>query len=242
MNQLSIMTWLGSLALHVLVALPLFVSFSLGSPNRVYDQGTGDDAFKLEQGITIDAVSFGDAAERVEIAEVAPIIANPTPPTPVEEVKPIEPELKDVVTATESPTETVAAREEPAPVEPPKPQEVAVLDQAAQEELFTEKSAGEAQEGGKATALTAYVGKMHGALQRVKAPMPNGAVGQVTLGFTLSPEGKVLASDIIQSSGVPAVDKAALAWLERAVFPPLPEILGGGQRFNVPLTFKRKTG
>jgi periplasmic protein TonB len=242
MNQLSVMTWLGSLVLHALVALPLFVSIQVGSPNRVYDEGAGNDAFKLEQGITIDVVSFGDAAERIEIAEVAPMIANPTPPPPVEEVKPLEPELKDVITATDSKTETVAAKEEPPPVEVVKPQEVAVVDQAAQVEMYAEKSAGQAQDGGKATALTAYVGKIHGALQRVKVPVANGAVGQVTLGFTLSPQGKVLASDIIQSSGVPSIDKAALAWLERAVFPPLPDVLGSGQRFNVPLTFKRKTG
>lgn len=242
MNQLSAVTWLGSLALHVLVALPLVVSFSFGSPSRIYDEGSGDDAFKLEQGITIDAVSFGDAAERIEIAEVAPMIANPTPPPPVEEVKPVEPELKEVITATQSTSDVMAAREELPPVEVIKPQEVAVADQAAQDAQLAEKSAGEAQDGGKATALTAYVGKIHGALQRVKAPVANGAVGQVTLGFTLSPEGKVMASDIIQSSGVPAIDKAALAWLERAVFPPLPDILGSGQRFNVPLTFKRKTG
>ncbi|MEQ1696782.1 MAG: TonB family protein [Hyphomicrobiaceae bacterium] len=239
MNRLSATTWIASLGLHGLLLLPL-VSFAASGPREIYDEGTGNDAFRLEQGIAIDMISFGDAAERIEIAEVAPIIANPTPP-PVVEAKIIEPELKDVITATQSPTETVTASEEPPPLEQPKPQEVAVIEQAAQVAVLAEKSAGQAQHGGKATALTAYVGKIHGALQRSKASVVNGGVGQVTLAFTLNANGKLIDREVIKSSGVASLDKAALDWLERADFPPLPGLLGSGQRFNVPLTFKRKS-
>lgn len=239
MNRLTATTWIASLGLHGLLLLPL-VSFAASGSREIYDEGTGNDAFRLEQGISIDVISFGDAAERIEIAEVAPIIANPTPP-PVVEAKTVEPELKDVITATQSPTETVTASEEPPPLEQPKPQEVAVIEQAAQVAVLTEKSAGLAQDGGKATALSAYVGKIHGALQRSKASTANGGVGQVTLGFTLNANGKLIDREVITSSGIAALDKAAVEWLERADFPPLPGLLGSGQRFNVPLTFKRKS-
>jgi TonB family protein len=241
MNRLATTTWIGSFALHALVVMPLVMTNGWIAPSQVFDDGAGSDAFKLEQGISIESISFGDAAERIEIAEVAPMVANPTPPTVVE-TKPVEPELKDVVSARESPTETIKASDEPPPVEVAKPQEVALADQAAQVEMYAEKSAGAAQEGAKASALSAYVGKIHGALQKAKSAKVGSGVGQVTLGFTLSSQGKVLASDVIASSGVPALDRAALEWLSRASFPPLPDVLGGGQRFNVPLTFKRKTG
>ena len=108
--------------------------------------------------------------------------------------------------------------------------------------MIAEKSAGQAQDGGKATALTAYVGKIHGALQKAKASVANGGTGQVTLGFTLDSNGKIIERQVIKSSGVAALDKAAVEWLDRADFPPLPGLLGTGQRFNVPLTFKRKSG
>jgi periplasmic protein TonB len=90
--------------------------------------------------------------------------------------------------------------------------------------------------------LSAYVGKIHGALQRAKVSAAGGGVGQVTLGFTIDARGKVIDLEVIKSSGVAKLDEAALSWLERADFPPLPGVLGTGQRFNVPLTFKRKSG
>jgi protein TonB len=237
-GRLGLQTWTLSLALHALALLPLTGFASSGAPTT-YDEGTGADAFRLEQGMTIEAVSFGDAAERVEIAEVAPMVAQPTPP-PVIETKPVEPDLKAVITATQSPTETAAVVELPPP-DVVKPQEVAERDQTAQVAILTEKSAGAAQDGGKAEALSAYVGKIHGALQRAKVSAASGGVGQVTLGFTLDAGGRVIDKEVIKSSGVASLDRAAVEWLERAAFPPLPGVLGSGQRFNVPLTFKRKS-
>lgn len=240
MNRLSAATWIASLGLHGLMLLPL-VGLAGTTSNEIYDQGTGTDAFRMDQGMTIDMVSFGDAAERIEIAEVAPMVANPTPP-PVVETKPEEPELKEVITATQSPTEVVTATEElPPPIEQPPPLEVATVTQQAQVAMVAEKSAGLAQEGGKATALSAYVGKIHGALQRAKSSTINGGIGQVTLGFTLDANGKIIDREVIKSSGIAALDKAAVDWLDRAAFPPLPGLLGTAQRFNVPLTFKRKS-
>jgi periplasmic protein TonB len=176
----------------------------------------------------------------VQIAEVVPAQANPTPP-PVE-MKPPEPERAEVITASQSPVETAKVSEEPPPPEPVKPQEVAMIEQAAQVEIYTQKSAGAAQDGGMASALNAYVGQIHGALQKAKVARGITGAGQVMLGFTLDKSGKVLDREVIQSSGVPRLDQAALDWLDRADFPPLPTIINGGQRFNVPLTFRRKSG
>lgn len=236
-NQLPLPAWIASVLLHSLVLLPL-INFAGSGVREVYDEGAGQDQYRLEQGMTIEAVSFGDAAERVDVAEVAPMVANPIP---VVEAKPVEPELKNVVASTESPTE-VASLEQLPPPETVKPDEIAAKDQAAQTAMYAEKSAGAAQDGGKATALSAYVGKIFGALQHAKSAAAKGAVGQVVLGFTLDASGKIVNSEIIKSSGIAALDKAAVEMLERAEFPPLPGILGSDQRFNVPLTFKRKSG
>ncbi len=235
---LGLSTWTLSLALHGLVLLPL-VSFGSSGAQTVYDEGAGNDAFRLEQGMTIEAVSFGDAVERVEIAEVAPMIAQALPP-PLLDAKPVEPDLTKVITAINSPVETAAVIETPPP-DMVRPNEVAERDAAAQVAILTEKSAGQAQDGGKAEALSAYVGKIHGALQRAKVSAASGGVGQVTLGFTLDAGGRVIDKQVIKSSGVASLDRAAVEWLERAEFPPLPGVLGTGQRFNVPLTFKRKS-
>lgn len=242
MNALTATSWIASLALHALLVVPFVVGvfFFEIDARKIYDEGIGNDEFRLEQGLTIEAVSFGDAAERIEIAEVAPMMANPTPP-PIVETKPVEPEAQTVITATQSPTQTETAIEELPPQIEPKPEQVAVQEQAAQVAVLTEKSAGAAMDGGRATALTAYVGKIHGALQRVKGQTAFDGIGQVTLGFTLDANGKVQDREVIKSSGTAALDRAAMEWLARADFPPLPDLLGTGQRFNVPLTFKRKS-
>lgn len=241
MNRLSATTWFASVALHALVLVP-FVSFATLGRHEIYDEGTGNDSFRTEQGLTVEMVSMGDAAERIEIAEVTPQVVAPTPP-PVAETKPEEPELRNVITATEAPNEVATVTEEPKPpAEQAQPVQVAAIPVQEQEAVVLEKSAGKAEQGGKASALSAYVGKIHGALQKAKAPAGGGSFGRVTLGFTLDRTGKILDHEVLESSGTPSLDRAALEWLERAAFPPLPELLGQNQRFNVPLTFKRKSG
>ncbi|NJM54916.1 MAG: hypothetical protein HC841_02425 [Verrucomicrobiae bacterium] len=142
MSRLLPATIVVSVAAHLAVFAPAILAFDPTKPDAtVYDEGTGSDSFKVEQGIAIEGVSYGEAAERVEVAEVAPQVAAPTPPPLVE--PPVEPELSNVITATESPVEVAKVAEEPPP--PPKevvPVEVATIDQAAQVELFAEKSSG----------------------------------------------------------------------------------------------------
>ncbi|NJM54915.1 MAG: energy transducer TonB [Verrucomicrobiae bacterium] len=63
--------------------------------------------------------------------------------------------------------------------------------------------------------------------------------GTVTLEFELDRTGKLMSRQIIRSSGDASLDKQALDMIDRAVFPPLPDALGGREMFTVPLEFKR---
>ncbi len=230
--------WIASLVLHASLLLPL-VGFAVASAPEVYDEGAGQDGFKVDKGLAVEMVSLGNDVEQVVAPESALMAATPTPVT---EPKP-EAEPLAVIAATQSETVLAPVMEAPPPQEALKPQEMATHDQAAQTAVITEKSAGEAREGGKVTAvLNAYVGKIRGALQRVKASYTDAATaaGRVTLGVTVDINGKVVNRAVIKSSGIAALDKAAVDWLERASFPPLPDQLGPQLRLDVPLNFGRK--
>ena len=69
MNNLTVSPWIASVFLHALVLAPL-VSFAGSGTRDVYDDGAAQDAFRLEQGLSIEMVSIGDSAEQVQIAEV----------------------------------------------------------------------------------------------------------------------------------------------------------------------------
>lgn len=230
--------WALSIALHAGVAAPLFYQPPV-QPGDVYQDGAGQDAFKIVQGLTVDVMSIGDAAERVELAEVAPLVANATPP--VIETKPVDPDLKAVITAKDSPVETATVAEEAPPLEQPRPIEVAAVDQAAQVEVVTQKSAGRAEDGGKATALTAYAGKINEALQKVKLPRRMPGSGSVIVGISLDQAGRVKSRAVVKSSGIAAVDRFAVEMVDKASFPPPPSSLAGDEFFNVPFSFSTKS-
>ena len=240
MNQLSAKTWIASLALHGLVLLPL-VSLAATHPRDVYDDGSGSDAFNVKQGLAIDMVSIGDSIEQARQEEVAPMLASPTPP-PVVETKPAEQDLKDVITAKENLLQSLAIFEETKPKEPTKPEEVAVRDQQAQEFREAHSTAGMGQNAGQAAELSAYIGKIHKALIKAKVPSAKSNVGKVTVSFKIDSHGRIVERQVFRSSGVAAHDKAAVEWIERADFPPLPGLLGASYQFNVPLSFERERG
>lgn len=235
MSRLTFATFVLSLAAHGAVFLPVAWVLERGVNAAVYDEGEGSDAFKLEQGISIEGISQGEAAERVEVAESAPAVAA-TAPAP--EVKPLETEPQSLITASESPVEVATTVEEPPPPEPVKPQEVAAADQPAQVEMFAEKSAGKAQEGGKSKAREQYAGQLNKSLRKVRIGQFK-AFGTVTLQFELDRGGKLLSRQVLQSSGNPGLDKQAIEWIDRAEFPPLPDALGNRELFTVPLQFQK---
>lgn len=220
MSRLIFSSWLVSAILHSLVVLP-FVVVAGGGTNVIYDEGTGDDTFKTAQGLSVDMVSFGDAAEKYQVIAAAP---------PFVETKLIEPNVDRVITAAASPIETAMVTEEPPPPEPPKPVVV--------QQIETEKSAGVAKAGGKATEETAYLGKVYGALQKVmKLDRYVKGSGQVVMGFWVDQSGRVKSREVLKSSGVAALDKAAAEMFDKANFPPLPNGLGTSEYFKIPLTF-----
>lgn len=241
MSRLLASTFAVSLAAHLAafapVLLTLVLSLYTGATPAVYDEGTGTDSFRIEQGILIEGVSQGDAAERVEVAEVAPLVAAEAP-KPIVEQKPDDLILKDVIQATESPAEVVKAAEEPPPPEPVKPVEVAAVEQAAQQELFSERSAAKAQDGSRVEARNKYAGSLNKALGRVRIGRFS-SFGRVVIQFELDRSGKLISRQVLQSSGDPALDNRALDWMDRAEFPPLPEALNSRELFTVPLEFKR---
>jgi periplasmic protein TonB len=116
-----------------------------------------------------------------------------------------------------------------------RPPEVATHDQVEQVEVHVDQSASAAQNGGKSTLLSGYVGKIHGALQQVKLTRRIKGAGQVVVGFTVDPTGRLKSHSVIKSSGVASVDKAALEMVERASFPPPPEALD--ELYEVPFAF-----
>lgn len=237
MSRLTLATFLVSLAAHGAVFVPVMSLIQRPGPSAIYDDGESSDALRLEQGIVIEGISQGEAAERIEVAEVAPIISAPPP---VLENKPVEPDLQGLIVATESPVEVAKTTEEPVPLppEPVKPMVVAAIEQAAQVEMFAEKSAGKAQDGGKTKAREKYAGDLNKALRKVRIGVFQ-AFGTVTLQFELDRTGKLLSRQVVESSGNSALDQKALDWLDRADFPPLPEALGSRELFTVPLKFQK---
>jgi protein TonB len=242
-----------SLALHGVVGAVLVWRPDLVSSAR-YDDGSGTGMVTRERGITVEGLSFGDAAERIEVAEVAPSVAAAAAPPEV--VPSLEEPLAGLITATESPTEVAATVEDPPPLPPPdpvRPTEVAVeeppptpltppqtaaVDQAAQVEMFAERDAGQAQDAGRAEEKQRYAGQLNRALGRVRVGRFAGA-GEVVIQFELDRAGKVVARSVLSSSGNPALDRLAVDWLDRARFPPLPSGLGERELFTIPMRFER---
>ena len=68
MNRLFLTMLILSGVLHGGTGGLMLYSGITTAARQVYDDGEGQDQFKLEQGLTIEAISVGDAAEAVEIA------------------------------------------------------------------------------------------------------------------------------------------------------------------------------
>jgi periplasmic protein TonB len=171
----------------------------------------------------------------IETIDIAPIAAADMP----EPVKEIEPELTDVVTATESKHEEQVVPEDPKPIEEEKPMEMSVKEQAPQVATLIEQSSGAAQEGGDTTERRAYLGQISKTIQRSKVNPRSTLSGTVLIKFTVGPKGELLSRIVQQSSGSKILDDAAMAALDRAApFPPLPqEIARAPLEVQVPFRF-----
>lgn len=217
-NRLTVTTWAASAALHAVVVLPFALAAippAIHDVNEIYDAGSGQDAFK---------VSIEPVIEQVELQPVTP---------PVPDVKPVDPDLKTVITAKDSPVEMEKVAEQPPPPTPPPPVVAATEPQEAPSVAYE----GGKQTVNKATVLSAYVNSIHTALRGVKLGRHVRGSGQVVVGFRIGGDGKARSPEVLKSSGSAAIDQAAVDMLAKATFPPPPEGLGSEEYYKVPFAF-----
>jgi len=233
MPALRPVTWLASLTLHGALLLAVI---GIGSGGAAFDAGSGSDLFVVEQGIAVEGVAkFGEAEERIETVDVPPVQPVEQP----KEVKEIEPELNNVVTATEAEHEAQVVKEDPKPVEDKPIVPVPVQEQAPQVATLLEQSSGQAKEGGDTTQRRAYLGTLSKSIERAKVNPRSRLAGTVMVRFTVGPDGNLISRMIEKSSGSQVLDDAAVAALDRAApFPPMPQNVAQGPiEVSVPFEF-----
>jgi protein TonB len=199
------------------------VAFFLATPGGAsLDSGTGEDTFVIEQGIAIEGLSrVGEAEISIEAVEAPPQVLQSTPP--VEEVKPVEEDVQHVIGSDAGPEQEKIAREpEPEKIEEPKPEQVATVQQT-ELAVDEQKASGKKQEGGDATAMSAYRGKLFTHISGKKLNPRSRESGVAVVRFTVGPGGELVSREIATSSGSKMLDDAAIASIDRAApFPPMP--------------------
>lgn len=221
-----------SLAAHAALGLAFITSEPATS---AFDVGAGDDAFSTELTVSIEgSTMLGGTEEIVEAVDIAPVQEQVV----TEPVETKEPELKDIVTAAEAPTEAPVEVEKEKPVEEEKPVEVPMAE-VAPSVAVEQQNVGAKLTGGDVTARRAYMGEIAKKLQKNKVNPRSKLSGTVMLRFTVDTKGEILNRTVMQSSGSKVLDDAALASLERAApFPPLPGTVGGEPlEMQVPFRF-----
>ena len=89
--------------------------------------------------------------------------------------------------------------------------------------------------------MAQWGGRVRASVERNKRyPRGTRAEGRVTLRITLSHTGKLQGASVVRSSGHAALDRAALAAVQRTRFPAAPKGMpAGSHRFNLPVAFSR---
>ena len=250
---LRAVTWLFSVALHGALVGVLLIS----PGGAALDEGSGEDTFVVEQGIALDGFARMGEAE-VDIAAVEappPVLAAAAP---IEEVKPpppaedvphvigseFGPEQEDVVLAPEpeelreTPDEVVEQTEPDEIKEIQEIEQVAVIEQTEMS-IEEQRATGAKQEGGRATAISAYRGRLYSHISRKKVSPRSQRVGTVIVRFTVGRQGELISSEVTKSSGHQILDDAAIASITRAApFPPMPsEANDGPLVVSIPFKF-----
>ena len=102
-----------------------------------------------------------------------------------------------------------------------------------------EHTAGRARNA-RATYLTAVASRIQEAKRYPETARRDGTTGTARVAFVLSGEGRVLSARVVDSAGSAALDREALATVERAMpYPRIPEELGLSEfRLTVPIAFR----
>lgn len=234
--MLRMITFAASLAVHALLAYVSLTSELLSDNAMAFEQGTGNDAFVIEQGIGIEGfMQEGEAVETVEANETPTQMSEARPQ--IDEIKPVEQaqetppdeQLKDteIVTSKDGPqAEALPVEEEkPKEIEQQQPPQMATLEQLEEQQVVEEqKSAGQKQEGGDAGVRRAYLGRISKKLQSTKVNPHSRATGTVIVRFEVAPSGALLSREVVASSGSQLLDNAALAAVDKAApFPAFPD-------------------
>jgi protein TonB len=245
-----------SMGLHALVILQIF-----GSGNALGGDGDGGhEDFTAVATVSLEP-EFLSGTDRAEQSQQDPSIggeqnsagekATPNKEEPKKSTeKQQETERKPEQTASGKKTEDVLSSKNP-DAEPEQPKEAAQqtpekpmerqANRIAPEQTQLERlqAATRDLEAEREALVAKYKGEIYRALQRHSVKPKVRASGDVILQLVLAPSGQVLSRSIQRTSGVPALDAAALTALERAApFPAMPPQLGGQpMALNVPFHY-----
>jgi protein TonB len=217
-------TILMSFLVHGLLAYVSLTGHMEADNTQALEQGSGDDVFRIEQGIGIEGFTQeGEAVETVEANETPTQMSEARPQ--IDEVKPVEEET-EIVKSDNGPEPQDVPVEEPKEVPTQAPQMATVEQLQEQSVVEEQKSAGAKQEGGDAGVKRAYLGKVHSRLKDSKVNPHSRATGTVIVRFAVGPSGALLSREIVASSGSQILDNAAIAAIDKAApFPAFPETL-----------------
>ena len=207
-------------------------------PGRsAFGNGTGLDNFTVIAEVNLESTDlFTQRAQEPGIDRNASQAAPP--PIPEKQEPKIEPAEK---TETKAPLPQQTADATPKPAEPPpeQPQTVTQTATLAQKPQIDQQAAAALAARRDELGLR-YLAEFSSALERYKVRPHSAKEGNVLLQITVAPSGQLLDHSVMQSSGTPELDRAAIAALEHAApFPPLPaEFKYNPLTFTVPFRFR----
>jgi protein TonB len=242
MNWLRLIGLSLALCLHGAVLSALITRIGSGA----LADGSGSDNLIVVAEVSVENADF--LTQRAQEAEIdrAPAQAA-TPPAPDKQEPEIEPPEK-TQTGAPPPQQTANATPAPAKVPPeaprrePPPEKQQTVSQVATvaAKAQDEQQAAAALAARRDQLWSGYLVGLNLAFDQHKVHVA--ASGDVLLQFTVAPSGKLLDHTVLQSSGSPKLDRAAITALERAApFPPLPpELSSGPQTLTAPFRFRTR--
>jgi periplasmic protein TonB len=212
-----------ALALHA----GIVSAFLRHTGSGAFDANEGTDNLTVVATVSLESGDlFTQAAARASAAAVA---ARPEPREPPAKDKP-----KDTDKTVQSPEEAheavqskeAATAPEPAPMAKPLP--ITQTASVATAQLEAQRAAA-ALAARRNQLLSAYAITVHAAVERHKLKPRLRQRGQVLVQISIAPSGELLSQSVLQSSGLPELDTAAIASLRQAApFPPIPPEVGSG--------------
>jgi protein TonB len=218
-------------------------AFMARPASNAFAEGSGSDDFTVVAEVRLDSTDF--LTQRAQEAEIDRTPAQAAPPPAPEKQEPKPEPLEK--TQTEAPLPQQTANAEPAEVSPEAPrQEPPERQQTISQTASVAAKAQDEQQAAAALAArrnqlwSQYSVQLNLAFDRHKVHVAE--KGDVLLQVTVAPSGQLLDHAVLQSSGIPRLDRAAITALERAApFPPLPPELGSSAlTFSVPFRFRTR--